>query len=125
MGGEADVDDAIAAAFGTERFEFSRDAKGGWIGRGNRDRDGVVRPAPQPQGTRLSAVIVVFGLGVSTLITAEPWLFHNPLASFPVNPEFWPGHQLLPSDDGMEFQPRAGSSIGDVLRKDLVMRSNS
>jgi len=67
------------------------------------------------QFRRVSAVLVTCCLGPLTMDHQQPVLWHNPWATYPLDPGLWKGSQMVPDQDTGTMQFREGADAWDIL----------
>lgn len=108
----ADDIDVRDALFGQECLEVAG-SESGACERPNRMRNGVLWGPDGARNTRVSAVLVAFGLNHSNIAKVRVCLYHNPWASRPYDGALCQFGQLIPIDGRLE--PITGRALGEIL----------
>jgi hypothetical protein len=113
VGGHADSVDVLEALFGTERFIFSPLSDRSSEPRFQRAPDGAWFGPTGPRNQKISAVFLVSALRPWTVAKAEPVIYCNPWARYPV--ESLPESIIQFRLEGQQMVPRGGSPVHRLL----------
>jgi hypothetical protein len=101
------------ALFGSETYFVNDDDEGGGVL--DRQQDGFF--SVKGKNTRISAAIMLPGLHPTTVAVAEPRLFHNPSANFPLDGRICLLSQGKAHDGRIEIIP--GIPAREILKVDV------
>lgn len=114
----ADTDDIASVLFGKQGVRINTVTGEGtpmyfpnglWTARGG-------------QYWRVSAVLITSGLGPQNVGRQQPWLWHNPWATFPLDPALWSGPQMVPDPASKTMVERPGTPVWEILDVPLGLR---
>jgi hypothetical protein len=116
----ADEHDVLDALVGKTGYRVDRNVGKVFVARNPRSGAAFRDPQGNPSNTRVSAVLVAYGVTASRLATSEtPVLWHNPWAKNTLDPGLWQGPQVFINPDTFELKKRPGLDYHDHLRKHL------
>lgn len=107
-----DEDGVLNALFGQEHALVNGRTGQARMGR---CRNGFWVSGAGPSNRRVSGVLVVRQLVPFSIATAEPVLWHNPWATYPVDPGTWRGKQMIPDHAAGCICERAGACAAELL----------
>jgi hypothetical protein len=80
-----------------------------------RKRNGAWTGPRDPQGRKVSAVVVAYHLNPWRMADESPRLIHHPWARRPVAPELWPLEQWVPDARAGRYDTRRGKAAAELL----------